>query len=334
MSNKVGFIGTGEIAAIHAEAIKRLGGGLSIAGAYDVLGTSAAVFCAKYGGRVYQDSESLITDKEIDTLYICTRHDSHVTLSLAAIKAGKAIFLEKPVAMNSKDAHMLLEQYEKTPVPMAVGYNMRVSPAALRFKELMGEYGVKPESFRANMTGAPFMSGWATDPKEGGGVLVGLGSHMFDLITHLLGSPIKRLCAAVQHISLPEIKEGNSATILLQLENGVCGTLLLHDRGCREYHVEPEGRMTNITAYSPQGTFDVDAYGKVRYGTSKGFCEEIPSGRRDQCSSWGYEKENAEFLKLLNGNKTELCTIEQAVRVADAVEAARRSNSKKSWAEI
>lgn len=334
MGSKIGFIGTGEIAAIHAEALKRLDGGVVIMGGYDVAVKSAEGFCGKFGGKIYQNAESIIEDKEIDTLYICTRHDSHVGLSLAAIRAGKRIFLEKPIAMNLNDANALLKQYEQTPVPMAVGYNMRVSPATLRFKELIKEYGVKPESFRANMTATPFMSGWASDPREGGGVLVCLGSHMFDLITLLLNSPIKRLCAAVQHISLPESKEGNSATILLQLENGVCGTLLLHDRGIREFHVEPEGRMTNVTLYSPQGTFEVDVYGKVRYGTSKGFCEEITSGGRDQCRSWGYEQENAEFLKLLNGRRSELCTVEQAVKVAAAVDAARSSDYTQSWAEV
>lgn len=334
MRHRIGFIGTGEIARIHAEAIRRLEMGWVIAGGYDVNSPSCSDFCGIYGGTSYRSAEALLKDPRIDTVYICTRHDSHISYSDMTCRAGKNIFLEKPVAMNFEDVLKLFEIFSKKPVFFAVGYNMRVTPVILKLKEKLKEYKVVPEAFRANMTGTPFMQGWAGDSAYGGGVLVCQGSHMFDLIAYILESPITEVCAEVQWLNQPKELEPNAATILVRLENGVCGTLLMHDRGSKSYHVEPNGGMVNITVYSDQGTFDADAYGKLRYGTEVGFTEECPAGENDIIFRWGYQKEAEYFAGLIDGNTSPLCTLKQAAKTAAVVDAARKSAKEHRWVSI
>lgn len=332
MKHVIGVIGAGEIAHLHMKAVAPLG--WRLAGCYDVDAERARSFCAVWGGRTYAGAQPLLEDPAIDTVYLCTRHDSHVSLCQAAMAAGKNIFVEKPVALTTGEARRLLAAHKAAPVPLAVGYNMRVAPATRRFCELLRTHGAQVSAFRASMTGPPFMSGWASDPVQGGGVLVCQGSHMFDLLRYTLGSPIASVCAATQHLGLDTAREPNAAVLLVKLENGACGTLLLHDRGTASFHAGQEGRMVGITAYAPQGTFEMDAYGKVRWGTAEGFFEELPSRDRSQCVSWGYAAQAAEFAKLLDTGASQLCTLEQGVQTAEAVEAARAAAAQTQWVPV
>lgn len=334
MKHCVGFIGTGEIARIHAESILRLNEGWSIIGGCDLNASVCEDFCNIYGGKEYRNAEELLQDSQIDTVYICTRHDSHVLYSEKACKSGKNVFLEKPVAMNSEEAYRLKNVWIQNPVCFTVGYNMRVTPTILLLKEKLKEFHVIPEAFRANMIGTPFMQGWAGDIKCGGGVLICQGSHMFDLICNVFESRISEVCAAVQWLNQPRGLEPNAATVMLRLENGVCGTLLMNDRGSRSYHVEPGGGMVNITVYSEQGTFDADAYGKLQYGTEEGLTVQIPAGNSELDFRWGYRNEAKSFAELLEGNYSPLCTLEQAVNTAAVVDAARKSASEHCWIPV
>lgn len=334
MKRRIGFIGTGEIAVIHANSILAENPDWEIAGGYDVIPSASEYFCRQFGGKTYISAEELLNDAGIDTVYICTRHDSHVLYSEKACKSGKNIFLEKPVAINYEAAKKLKKVWSQNKVPFAVGYNMRVTPSVLQLKEKLTEYKVVPEAFRANMTGTPFMQGWAGDKVHGGGVLVCQGSHMFDLITYIFKSPISEICADVQWLKQPKNLEPNSATVLIRLKNGVCGTLLMHDRGSKSYHVEPGGGMINITIYSEQGTFDTDVYGRICYGTQEGLYEVMPAGPNGMEYRWGYRNEAAEFKKLLNSQDTPLCTLDEAVNVAAVVDAARKSASEHRWITV
>lgn len=332
MSRRIGVIGTGEIARVHMEAAAPLG--WTVAGGCDINKDAARAFCEPFGGNVYENAQALLDDPSIDTVYLCTRHDSHEELGCAAIAAGKNVFLEKPVAFTAAGAKRLLAAHRKRPVPFAVGYNMRMAPATQRFCSLLKRNGAQVNAFKASMTGPPFMDGWASDPVQGGGVLVCQGSHMFDLLRYVLGSPAAAVCAATQHLGLRAEREPNAATLLVRLENGVCGTLLLHDRGTASFHAGTEGRMVSLTAYSPQGTFEMDAYGKVRWGTEDGFFEELPCPDRSQCVSWGYAAQAAEFARLLDEGVSRLCTVEQGAATAAAVEAARAAARLGVWTPV
>lgn len=328
----VGVIGTGEIARLHIQAIRSLG--WRIAGGCDTDPAAVKSFCKCCGGRVYPEVQQLLRDPEVDVIYLCTRHNSHPELCMAAMEAGKSVFMEKPAAMGMKQARELLACYRRHSVPVAVGYNMRVAPATLRFRVLLQEYGAQVKAFRASMTGPPFMDGWASDPVEGGGVLLCQGSHMFDLLSFTLGSPVAAICADAWHIGIDQAREPNAAMLLIRLKNGVCGTLLLHDRGNAHFHAGKEGRMVSLTAYAPEGTFEMDAYGGVRWGTSEGFFEEKPEPGASQCERWGYAAQACEFARLLETGKSSLCTLEQGVEVVQAVEAAKIAVKSMQWTPV
>lgn len=335
MKHKIGFIGTGEIAAVHADSIRRLKLDLEISGGYDANPSAGQAFQNIFGGKQYADPEELIHSPDIDTVYICTRHDSHADYAAMACRYGKNVFLEKPLAMNCGQALKFYNVWKKYPVPFAVGYNMRVAPTVTKLREVLAEYKAEPEAFRVSMTGPPFMQGWAGDIKAGGGVLVCQGSHMFDLITYVMKSRIRELCVDTRWLSgQSDNLEPNGAAALIRLENGVWGTLLLHDCGNENFHTEPGGSMVNITVYSQQGTFDADAYGRLVYGTRAGLSSWLPPGTDNRIERWGYQRQAGYFAGLIDGRKTPLCTVKQAMNTVLTVDAACKSAGNREWISV
>ena len=322
---KTGVIGCGEIAEIHSEALKRNREGFTAA--YDIDEEVMLRFCEKTGAKPAVSADQLLADPGLDAVYICTRHNSHVELAEKALRAGVKVFLEKPIALSANEAGRL-NQIEHS--LLRVGYNMRHTPTMRKLSEAMREREAIPESFEAHMVCAPFFAGWAGDPSIGGGVLVCEGSHMVDLIEYTLNHRIKEVIAQTRHIRTTEDRCADYAAVLLRLDNGVTGTLTLHDQGTYPYHVYPGGKMIQITIYSSQGTFAAEAYGDLACSNDKETVQQKANNKQDRISSWGYQEQARKFII----NETGLCGFEQALHVAEVVDACKRSAEEKRWISI
>jgi len=334
MQYRVGFIGTGEIARIHAEVLSESPETWRIVSGYDVSERALDDFCADFGAVARSSAEDIFASPDIDVVYICTRHDSHVRLASDACCAGKIVFLEKPLAMNTSGALELKKVHNLHQVPFVVGFNMRCTPATIRFRQLLSGNSACAESFRMNMTGSPYMNCWASDPIVGGGTLVSQAPHMFDMLAYLLGSRVAEINVSTRRLSHPEELMPNSACILIRLENGVEGTLLLHDRGTHHFHVDPGGKMINLVIYSPQGTFELDAYSGVRYVKDGKLIEETPNTPYEILERWGYRSQAVLFSETLATGKGPLCTLEEAAEVVAVVDAAFRSDRSGLWERV
>jgi len=322
---RIGVIGCGEIAEIHREALRRHGAGFCAA--YDTAPRTLEAFCRKTGAASVLSAEELIGRADLDAVYICTRHDSHVALAVQALRASKRVFLEKPLALTAADGAAIAAVEH---AGLRVGYNMRHSPSIRRLHDLLQEKNVTAESFEAHMICAPFFSGWAGDPLMGGGVLVCEGSHMFDLIEHTLGERITAVMAETRHVRTHGGKCADFAAILLRMNNGAIGTLMLHDQGDYLFHVEPGAKMVCLTVYSPQGTYQAEAYGNICYSDGKQFYTEDPAYGADRVRAWGYEEQAGAFLRGGMG----LCGFDQALHVAQVADACGRSAAKHAWIQV
>jgi predicted dehydrogenase len=332
MNYRVGFIGTGEITYLHSEAMIAIG--WKIIGCYDIDVTASKRFSDRNNCTVFRSSDELLQSKHIDIVFICTRHDSHVTLLISAIQANKHVFVEKPLAMSIADTKGLDSIMMFSRKKIAVGYNMRVTPATLMFQELIEKNKVRPISFRASMTGPSFMKGWPSDPLAGGGSLVCQGSHIFDLLQYILNSNIKEVTVKSQHVEIDNDSEPNLVSLLIRLENNVLGTVLLHDHGCSGFHAGNEGRMVNLALYSKEGTYEFDVYGRIRWGNERDFSELTPYCQNTRIEQWGYQNQILEFQKLINNEKSHLCSISDALSVVRVVDAAKLSADLNSYATI
>ena len=190
-------------------------------------GASAVHFGKKFGfANASSDAEAALADPEVDTAVIATRHDAHARLVLAALRAGKHVFCEKPLCLTLDElAGIEAEAARHADRLLMVGFNRRFAPQVVRMRELLGTLG-EPKSFIVTVNaGAIPPSHWTQDPAVGGGRIVGEACHFVDLLRHLAGAPIVRSHAVAlgRHPALAV--RDDKAAITLEFGDGSVGTI-------------------------------------------------------------------------------------------------------------
>jgi len=149
---------------------------------------SAAKVAQEFGAAVAStDAEALVADPGVDAVVIATRHDSHARLALAALAAGKHVFLEKPMAIRRDELERLRDAAAASDRVFTVGYNRRYAPLARRVGEALAAVrGPRAVVYRVNAGAVP-AGHWTLDPAIGGGRIVGELCHMLDLLACWLG---------------------------------------------------------------------------------------------------------------------------------------------------
>jgi predicted dehydrogenase len=174
---------------------------------YELIGiASAGGFHAQDSGKKFgfhyatSADDEIINDKNINTVAILTRHDSHADLIIKALKAGKNVFVEKPLALNIEQLNKVEKQLRITNHELlTVGFNRRFSPHAQSLKSQISN--LREPKYLHYRVNAGYITSyhWTQDPNIGGGRIIGEACHFIDLITYLVGaSPI-----SVNAVALP-----------------------------------------------------------------------------------------------------------------------------------
>ncbi len=151
-----------------------------------------AQHAAKKFGFAYAASsdDEILNDPNINTVAVLTRHDTHAELAVKALKAGKNVFVEKPVAVDGKQLTAIIKALSTTDHHLlTVGYNRRFAPLARR---LAAHFAHRVEAlymhYRVNAGYIP-LNHWTQDPHLGGGRIIGEACHFIDFLTFLVGTP-------------------------------------------------------------------------------------------------------------------------------------------------
>ena len=192
-SVRLGVLGAGLFAnAVLLPAIKKQEN-IQLVGIASPGGLHARHSGNKFGfGYAASNEDELINDTSINTLAILTRHDSHTALTIRALKAGKHVFVEKPLAVDAAQLDEL-EALLKTggdDLPLLMtGFNRRFAPLVQKLNTfLAGRHEPLVALYRINAGGLP-LTHWLHDPVQGGGRIIGEGCHFIDLLTFLVGEP-------------------------------------------------------------------------------------------------------------------------------------------------
>ena len=158
-------------------------------------GVSGMRLAEKFGAEQSStDAHGAIADPQVNVVVAATRHDSHASLVCEALRAGKHVFVEKPLALNLAELQQIEQAYasaaRESGVKLMVGFNRRFSPLTQKMKSLL-ESVREPKSFIITINaGAVPREHWTRDPRTGGGRIIGEACHFVDLVRFLAGRPI------------------------------------------------------------------------------------------------------------------------------------------------
>ncbi len=319
---RTAIIGSGRQGDRRAKAIKECGDELLMV--VDTVQSLAADLAAKYNCKPSANWMDAIEDKNIDAIVICTPNDSHAEISIAAIKAGKNVLCEKPLARNPKEAKEILDALGGSKSVLKCGFNHRHHPAVIQAWNRVRSGAIGKVMFMRCRYGITGREGYENDWRvnasiSGGGELMDQGQHVIDLF-RWFGGDIDSVTGHVDTLYW-KIKpvEDNAFAIL----HGKAGHTCMMHVSWTEWR--------NIFSFEVFGT---DGYIKVEgLGGSYGK-ERLVSGTRDLSGPFNekvvefdgtdisWNEEWKEFANAINNKKTPLGSAEdgfKAVKIAYAI---------------
>ena len=189
-------------------------------------GTSSRSVADRYGFEACTSNEDDIwNDDGINTVFVTTRHNSHAGYVLSALKAGKNVFVEKPLSLTLEELEEIAGAYRELAEgggapSLMVGFNRRFSPLTTALKDRLGE-GPMSMIYRVN-AGAMERDHWMQMPDVGGGRIIGEACHFIDYLTFMNGSLPVEVSAAV--MEEPDHLE-DTVNVSLRFANGSVGTV-------------------------------------------------------------------------------------------------------------
>lgn len=184
----VGVMGCGNFAGrVLVPELRRQGASPAIFASVNGL---SAKLLAGAAATATTDVSVLLDDVSISTVCIATRHDEHGELARAALRAGKRVWVEKPLALTEADLDATMAVARATSGLLAVGFNRRFAPLAVRLRAALAARPGK-RRFTVDVNAGRLPAGhWTLDPQQGGGRIVGEACHFVDLLRFLSGSAI------------------------------------------------------------------------------------------------------------------------------------------------
>jgi len=191
---RVGIIGVGGISKVHLEGYAKLPDLVEVVAFCDIIPERAKTGAEKYGApgaKVFTDYRDLLAMKDLDAVDICTPNKLHAPMTIDALKSGKHVFCEKPMAITSEEADAMVKTAKETGLKLSVGYQSRYSDDAQLLKRMVseGELGkiYYAEALALRRRGVPTWGVFLSKEMQGGGPLIDIGTHSLDLTLWLMG---------------------------------------------------------------------------------------------------------------------------------------------------
>lgn len=235
----LGLIGAGLFArTVFLPVLARLGG-VDLRGVATTAGASANHIARRFHFEYCtSDYNEVLRDPHVACVLIMTRHDSHARLIVEAWRAGKKVFVEKPLAISEAELQEIYAEWEKTHGFLMVGFNRRYSPLAIQVADFLPQSNV-PRLIQCRVNAGPVAADhWVHDPRQGGGRIISEVCHFVDLAQFWTGSMPTRVIA--ERMRIPGAGSGEAEDIigLLNFENGSLASVAYTASGHKAYSRE------------------------------------------------------------------------------------------------
>ena len=229
----IGFLGAGNFATSMLLPHLKAKAGVKLTGVVTASGLTARGAAEKFGfAFCASDADELFRDASTHAVFVVTRHHLHAAFAEKALRAGQAVFVEKPLATTADemqrvtDAVHAVEHATGKPAPILVGFNRRFAPLSQKLAAHFppGE-GPLVVSYRVN-AGFLGRESWYQDPAEGGGRILGEVCHFLDYVAFLAGSPITRVFAAGVRDASGALRADDNLSVSVTCADGSVGTVI------------------------------------------------------------------------------------------------------------
>lgn len=311
-SLRAALIGCGGMGRDHARVGQQLG--VELVGFCDLIEVAAERARAEFSGRyATTDAGQIMRDERIDLLYIATHHDAHYPLALAGAQARKHMVLEKPMCLTRAQAVEVAEAVEKAGVKVVINHWFRITPAALKTRELIPHPRISHGQLAMDDS-RKTRSAWVWDAEDGGGLLISTAVHTIDLLAYLMDSDADRVYAEGR-VFAPEGKgtggfpDGLVGTILWK--SGALSTVMSSDQGfnpfvSKWFHEVWDGqRSAVLSAHMRRADFGGCALAYVD-------AHELPEA--EQRKVVGPYQIHANLLEAIRTDGETICTVRDGVR--------------------
>jgi predicted dehydrogenase len=227
---RVSFVGAGNFAQTyllpHVKANKRV----SLSCVVTRAGGNAKKLAEKHGFSACSTDIADVTDDSTNAIFVATRHNTHGSITIQALRAGKHVFVEKPLSLNLEDLLEVEEAYADGSTLLQVGFNRRFAPLTAWARDVLSSReGAASLIYRINAGQIP-SSHWVHDPVEGGGRILGEVCHFVDFAQHILGGRFRSVFAQHLRGGDPALEREN-VHIQLLCENGSAATIVYSANG-------------------------------------------------------------------------------------------------------
>ncbi|WP_420455811.1 Gfo/Idh/MocA family protein [Rubrivirga sp.] len=216
---RVGLVGCGHLAReVHLPVLASLPGVEVVALADPDAGARASAARLAPTAALYETHAALLDAADLDAVLACPPTAAHADVACDVLVAGRALYLEKPIATTLDDAERVVEAWRAAGVPTMMGFNYRLNPlyADLRRRLRAGEVG-EVVAVRTTFSSRVGGGGWRGQRGAGGGVLLEIASHHVDLVRHLLDDEVAEVAAGLWS----RRSDDDTATLDLRMASGV-----------------------------------------------------------------------------------------------------------------
>jgi predicted dehydrogenase len=325
---KVAIIGTGFIADYHARGLQTLTD-VEIAIAIDTQPESAKKFAAKYNiNEVVSDAMSITGRDDIDAVIIGIPNKFHAPYALEFLNNRKDVFLEKPMAMNSREGNEIIETSKTTKQLVMVGHMWRFDTEVNYLKKAVasGKLGkiIKTKGYGIHENWGP--SGWFTQKDlAGGGALADMGVHAIDTVRYILGDPKPQTVYAEIGTYYGDYDVDDSGILVVTWDNG---TTSMIESGWWHPHMDGPEAGTRLFGTRGYGSVFPTFLKQKDKGSREDYKAPGPA-KSEHCDQTMYNRQMEYFIDCIRTRKQPSPGLPEGQMVLNIVDAAYLSSRKK-----
>ncbi len=298
---RIGFVGAGFIAGVHAEVLAR-DPRVRVHAVIDPNLHRVTMFALDTGARVVPSLDDLLGD--VDALYICTPNALHADVAIHALDAGVSVFSEKPMATSIESARAVLDAATRARGVYQAGFNRRFAGVYRELKHRIATGDLVPTSALLKMNrGELQRPAWTGDPLMTGGFLYETPIHMLDLVRHLFGDPVEVVCRARATV----YDQLDDFSLLFTFASGMSAVLATSAHATWLYPFE------RVEVYGDHASVVTEEMERITFATGVGQAAvTLDFAQQPRDERWGYIEEDGRFVDAMCG------VGEPAVGVAEA----------------